>query len=365
MNDVTISKILKIYNEEVSKNVRNKKKINDFEKYKITYLESIYNVLISNNYKPLRYNIFLIRDPKYRIIMSQGIYDKVINHYIARYVLEDKLSKYLDNRNVATRKNMGSSYGLKLLLKYIEALKRNNSEFYILKLDISKYFYSIDHEVLKSLLKDKLTKEEYYFLDIIISSTNEDYINNRINYLKNKEIINNPKRIKEINELPIYEKGKGLCIGAITNQFLAIFYLYKLHNYIIHKLKLKYTVIYMDDYIIMHKDKEYLKKCLIEIQDILNNIYKLKLNTKKTKITSSKEGFVFLEYYFKVINNKTIIKLRKSTLRKIKKNIKKQEYLFKNKKIQFKTLFSCINNYENCFKYDKIKVSRILDKYTG
>ena len=52
MNDVTISKILKIYNEEVSKNVRNKKKINDFEKYKITYLESIYNVLISNDYKP-------------------------------------------------------------------------------------------------------------------------------------------------------------------------------------------------------------------------------------------------------------------------------------------------------------------------
>lgn len=112
----------------------------------------------------------------------------------------------------------------------------------------------------------------------------------------------------------------------MINQFLAIFYLYKLHNYIIHKLK---------------------------------------LNTKKTKITSSKEGFVFLEYYFKVINNKTIIKLRKSTLRKIKKNIKKQEYLFKNKKIEFKTLFSCVNNYENCFKYDKIKVSRILDKYTG
>ena len=87
MNDVTISKILKIYNEEISKNVRNKKKINDFEKYKITYLESIYNVLINNNYKPLRYNIFLIRDPKYRIIISQGIYYKVINHYISRYVL--------------------------------------------------------------------------------------------------------------------------------------------------------------------------------------------------------------------------------------------------------------------------------------
>lgn len=365
MNDVAISKILKIYNEEVSKNVRNKKKINGFEKYKITYLESIYNVLISNNYKPLRYNIFLIKDLKYRVIMSQNIYDKIINHYIAKYILDSKLSKYLDKRNVATRKNMGSSYGIDLLLKYIEKLKRKNQVFYILKLDISKYFYSIDHNVLKSLLKDKLTNEEYNFLDIIISSTNEEYVNNKIISLKNKEIINNPKRSKEISELPIYEKDKGLCIGAVTNQFLAIFYLYKLHNYIIHKLKLKYTVIYMDDYIIMHEDKEYLKKCLIDIKSILYNEYKLKLNTKKTKITSSKEGFVFLEYSFKVINNKTIIKLRKDTLNKIKKNIKKQEYLFKNKKIEFKTIFSCINNYENCFKYDKIKVSRLLDKYTG
>ena len=130
MNDVAISKILKIYNEEVSKNVRNKKKINGFEKYKITYLESIYNVLISNNYKPLRYNIFLIKDLKYRVIMSQNIYDKIINHYIAKYILDSKLSKYLDKRNVATRKNMGSSYGIDLLLKYIEKLKRKNQVFY-------------------------------------------------------------------------------------------------------------------------------------------------------------------------------------------------------------------------------------------
>lgn len=83
-----MGKILKIYNEEVSKNVKNKKKINDFEKYKITYLSSIYGVLTSGNYTPLKYNIFLIKDPKCRVIMSQSIYDKVINHYIARYVLE-------------------------------------------------------------------------------------------------------------------------------------------------------------------------------------------------------------------------------------------------------------------------------------
>ena len=158
MDNVTIDKILKIYNEEVSKKVKNKKKLNDFEKYKITYIRSIYDTLRSGNYIPHRYNIFLIKDPKYRIIMSQGIYDKIINHYITKYILEDKLSKYLNNRNVATRKKMGSSYGIKLIVKYIEELKSKHKEFYILKLDISKYFYSIDHEVLKSLLIDKITR---------------------------------------------------------------------------------------------------------------------------------------------------------------------------------------------------------------
>ena len=365
MDNVEFSLVLGIYNSEISKKVKNKKKINEFERYKITYLKSIYDVLRTGNYKPLRYNIFLIKEPKYRIIMSQGIYDKVINHYIAKYVLEDKLSKYLDNRNVATRKDMGSSYGIELLIKYIEKLKVNNSEFYVLKLDISKYFYSIDHDLLKSLLIDKLTKEEYHFLELIIDSTDEEYVNDTINYLKNKELINNPIKEKEINELPIYEKGKGLCIGSMTNQFLAIFYLYELHNYIIHKLKIKYMVVYMDDYILMHEDREYLKKCYLEIKEILERDYKLKVNSKKTKITSSKEEFIFLEYRFRVINNKTIINLRKDTLKKIKKNIKNNEYLFGNNRKEFKTLFSSINNYKNCFKYDKIKVERILDKYIG
>lgn len=362
MNDVTFDKILDIYNKEISKNVKNKNRINEFEKFKITYLNKIYTILKEGNYNPGRYNIFLIKDPKYRIIMSENMIDKIINHYLAKYVLENKLSKYLSNRNVATRKDMGSSYALKLITEDIEYFKRKTDVFYILKLDISKYFYSIDHNVLKGLLRDKLPFEEYKFIESVIDSTDEDYVNKKINLLKENECIKNPKRRNEIEKLPLYEKGKGLCIGAVTNQFLAIFYLYKLHNYIIHKLKLR-CVIYMDDYIIMHEDKEYLKECLVKIESILENEYKLKLNSKKTKITSSKEGFVFLEYNFKVINKKTIIKLRKGTIKKINKNIKKKKYLFENDRCDFKSYFSSIKNYENCFKYDKIKVSRIINKY--
>ena len=183
-----IKVIQKIYSSRVMVNTKNKLKLEKFENNYVSNMIYIKQILEERNYKPGRYNIFLIKEPKYRIIMSQGIYDKVINHYIAKYVLDKKLSKYLDIRNVATRRNMGSSYGIKLIFRYIEKLKRKNSEFYILKLDISKYFYSIDHNVLKELIKDKLTKEEYYFLEKIIDSTDEDYVNNTISNLKNKEL---------------------------------------------------------------------------------------------------------------------------------------------------------------------------------
>jgi len=362
MDNVKFSDVLKIYNEEISKRVKNKEKLEEFEKYKISYLISIYDVLRSGNYSGFKYNIFLIKEPKYRIIMSQSVYDKVINHFITRHVLEPKLTKYLDIRNCATRKNMGSSYSIDLVKKYIEEEKRESSEFYVLKLDISKYFYSIDHEVLKDLLKDKLSDVEYKFIETIIDSTNYEYVNENIIKLKEQEINKCPNRSDEINNLPLYNKGKGLAIGMMTNQFLAIFYLYKLHNYIIHKLKIKHVVTYMDDYILMHKDKEYLKKCLEDITKILKEEYKLDINKKKTCISSIKQGFVFLEYRFRVVNNKTIVKLRKDTIRKVKKNMKKNKYLFERNKISFQTMFASYNNYRSAFRYDKYRISNMLDR---
>ena len=158
-------------------------------------------------------------------------------------------------------------------------------------------------------------------------------------------------------------KNNELSIGLLTNQFLAIFYLYKLHNYIIHKLKIKHLVVYMDDYILMHEDKEYLKKCLIEIENILNNEYKLKLNKEKTMIVSSKEGFVFLGYKYRVINNKTIVSLRQDTLKKIRRTYKKNKYLFEKEDITFTKRFSSVNNYKYTFKYNREKIIDIINRY--
>ena len=166
--------LLHIYEKEIRKNTKNKRKVYLFEIYKMSYIKEIENILESKNRYICFYKIFLIFEPKVRVVMSLPIKDKVLNHYVTRYILIPKLEKYLNQRNVATRKDMGVGLARKLFKKYLSKMKSKN--FYILKLDISKYFYSIDHEVLKDLLKEKLNKKEFNLIRDIIDSTSVEYI---------------------------------------------------------------------------------------------------------------------------------------------------------------------------------------------
>lgn len=352
MMKVNFNDLLSVYDEEVKKNVKNKKKLFYFEKNKMEYLISIKRELENNTYDGGKYNVFVIRSPKVRVIMSQNLYDKVINHYVARYILMPKLSKYLMKENFATRKNMGTSAAIRKLLQDLEYFKKYDKT-YILKLDLKKYFYTIDHEVLKQLLKNELNSEEYYLMCNIIDSTNKEYINEKIAKIE-----------KEINQdLPKYEFGKGLPIGNMTSQFLAIFYLYKLHHYIKHNLHIKKFIVYMDDYILMHNDKKYLEYCKNEIINFLKE-YKMQISTNKTFITSIKNGFNFLGYNFRIVNNKTIVKLSKSSKRAIIKGIKRNIYLYNNGLKSFESLFCSIETFKGSYLFvNKDKIKHLLERY--
>lgn len=334
INDIDI--IIDMYDNVVSKNTKNKQKIEKFNDYYSINIINIKNIINSGNYIPGKYNIFLVREPKIRIIMSQNITDKVINHLIAKYFLIDVLDKTLVDFNIATRLNKGTHYGIKLTKKYLNEMKIKYDTFYYLKFDISKYFYNIDHEIVKKLINKKIKdKKVINIINNIIDSTNREYVNNEINNLKNCEIerINklniseNEKeiKIKEINNIPYYKNGKGLPIGNMTSQILAVTYLNELDHYIKEKLKIKYYIRYMDDGILLHNDKEYLKYCLKEIEKILN-LYKLKLNPQKTKINNIKTGIDFLGFRFYIKNDKIILKLRNDCKKRFKKKMKKFDY---------------------------------------
>lgn len=341
-----------IYEEEIRKNVKNKRKILEFEKNKFEYLVDIKNILERGDYKGGKYNIFLIYKPKVRVIMSQNIYDKIINHYVARFILLPKLEEYLSDRNTATRRGMGSSYAIHYLKKDIEYFKKYDN-FYFLKLDIKKYFYNIDQDILLSNIKNELGEEEFNLVKNIVYSTNYSYVNVVIESYEKKLDIGLPK----------YEYKKGLPIGNMTSQFLAIFYLSNLQHFIRHNLKLRY-INYMDDYVIMHNDIDYLKKCLKIIEEKLNKEYKLQINLDKTMIMKSSVGVNFLGYKFSVKNKKTIVRLSSSAKRNIKKGIKRTKYLYKNNIITLKSMFSSIETYKNSYKYvNKKYIKELIDYY--
>ena len=304
-----INTIIDVYDNEVKRNTKNKTKVEEFDNYYSLNIKEIKEELMSGDYIPGEYNIFFIREPKLRIIMSQSIKDKVINHLVARYFLINVFEKGLIENNIATRKNKGTHYGLKLFKKYLNIMKNRYNNFYILKFDISKYFYNIDHDIVKEILRNKIKdKKVISLIDKIIDSTDKEYINKKIIKLnKNNE------------DISLYKKGKGFPIGNMTSQFIGILYLNELDYFIKEKLKIKYYIRYMDDGVLIHENKDYLRYCLSEIERIIDK-YKLILN-KKTRIYKMSEGIEFLGFRFIIKNNKIIIKIKNNTKKRFKRRV--------------------------------------------
>ncbi len=338
----------------VCSKMKNKEKAEKFMLYKSEHIINIRNKLMSKNLDFSKYSIFLITDPKCRVIMSQSIEDKVINHLVSKYLLVDVYENIYTNSMCATRKGKGSSYGIHLLKTYLNKIKYKYTNFYYLKIDIKKYFYSIDHNILKSILSHKIKdKDALEVLYKIIDSTNNNYINKRIDNLKNNRInyLKDNNLIREVEEIPLYKYNKGCSIGNQTSQAFGLIYLYKFNHYLKERLHLKCVINYMDDFIIIHEDKDYLKLCLKQIRQYLFNNLKLELNEKKTRIDSIKNGIDFLGYRFIIKNSKVIMKLRNRVKKNFKKKVKYLQELFVNHYISNKEFKNLLSSYKGLLMY--------------
>lgn len=362
---------------KVCKRVRNKKKVDKFESFYSEHIYHIYNRLKNKDFNIGNYHIFMINDPKCRIVMSQDIEDKIINHLVSYYALKKVFDSKFTNILCATREGYGTIYGIRQVKRYLIKMKNKYSNFYILKIDIHKYFYSIDHDILKNILRHKIKdKDVLQLLDNIIDSTNNSYINNkiielkrnRINYLRNSNLNNKYNLIKEVEEIPLYKENEGVALGNESSQVFGLIYLYEIAHYLKEELKLSRVIIYMDDFIMIHQDKEYLKYCLDKIISKLKE-YKLEINKKKTRIDSIRNGVDFLGYRF-FFYHKIIIRLRNRTKKKYKKKIKNIGLLYRKEYINDKVFIKELNSYHGILKWGNCKrleykkeVIKILEKY--
>lgn len=329
-NMISYNNILSVY-KKIKNSTKNKKE--DYN-YELNLNQNLLDTLFSlskSTYVFSKYNIFLVREPKYRLIMSESFPDKVVNHLFSKYVLSYALQSTLINSNVATRKDKGSKEAYRLFIKYTNKLIYEKKKNYVLKIDISKYFYNINHNILMNMVSEKIKDERVLnMLKVILDTTDNDYINKTILSVVNREIykvnklnISTSEKEKLINELksiPLYRKGYGLPIGNMSSQILAVFFLNKVDHFIKEKLGCKYYIRYMDDLVILGNDKEELKNVFENVSKYIES-FDLNVNNK-SGIYSLSDGVNFLGYNFRVFNNKLIIRYRSDTIKRVYKRLK-------------------------------------------
>ena len=312
-NIYKLENLIECFNE-VKKNTNSKTRVENLTAYKNIYISRIHKILKEKTYTMGNAIIFTIHDPKERKIVSLNLQDKIVNHLVARYILYPAILPCLLDVNVASRKNLGTSRGLEFANKFKNKCKIKYGEYYILKCDISKFFASINHDILKKKICKKIKDKDALNIIFHIIDSYED----------------------------------GLSIGAMTSQVLAIFYLNDMDHFIKEELKIKYYVRYQDDFLLFHESKEYLKYCLKEITKFLAK-EKLVLN-KKTRIYKSTNNFLFLgrNSYGKY-----------ARYRNVKRKLKKRYFLYKDNKISLNSLTSSLICYKQlCNKNTIIKFKK-------
>lgn len=301
------SKMLEAY-ERASKNKHKCREVIlyelDLANNIIKTLKSLYN----GNYKVGTYHKFKVYEPKERIIQSLPFQDRIVQQwYVEEFIKPIFVPKFIED-TYACIEGKGVHKGVKKLNKYMYEYSKKNKDFYILKCDVSKFFYSINKQILFNIIE---------------------------RYVKDKAFL-------KLTKILIYSDNNTIeiPIGNYTSQYFANIYLNKLDHYVKEQLKVKYYVRYMDDFILLLKDKEQCKEILQKIRKFLEEKLELKLN-KKTNYFKAKQGVNFCGY--KIFS--THILLKKENKKKIKNKVKKWNKLYSKNNLDLRETTIKLNSW--------------------
>ena len=268
---------------KVSLGKSSKFSIHNFYRNLDSNLESIRYDLENNSYKPGQYNYFLIKDPKERLIAASPVRDRIVQHALMNYY-DNIFDRHLIFDSYACRIGKGTHKAV------LRAFHYAKSSRYFLKMDVRKYFDSINHEVLKELL-NKIISD--------IKALNLFYI-----------IIDSGNVLS----------GKGIPIGNLTSQYFANYYLSAFDHYFKEQQKAKKYIRYMDDILIYSNSKDELIKYYNNAEYYVNE--RLKLHLKPAIINSVTSGAPFLGFLVKPAG----IYLQQKTKMRYKTRITEIEY---------------------------------------
>lgn len=289
---------------------RDKAACAEFELNTLENIAKLRDELVNKTYKMKKYNTFMVYEPKERIVMASSFRDRIVQHSLCDNVFQKRIMPHFIYDNYASQKGKGTHFGLNRLHKFMYQYYCNyGSEGWILKGDISKFFYSIDHDILKEQLRKYIFDKDVLELCYLIIDSTE---------------------------------GKGLPIGNQTSQTFALLYLNGIDHMIKDQMGFKYYGRYMDDFYIIMQSKEELNKVLESVREEVEKL-ELKLNPK-TQIFPLRNGIDFLGFHsYLTESGKIVKKIRRRSKNNVNRRLKKMIRLRNEHKISNEKLIQSYN----------------------
>jgi retron-type reverse transcriptase len=244
---------------------RSRKDVQEFEQTLMENLFALHDCLSTKTYMHSSYEAFGVSDPKPRSIHKATVFDRVLHRALYR-----KLYPFFDRLFIADsfscRVGKGTHRALDRFRTMAGRVSRNHTRTcWVLKCDIRKFFASIDHEVLLSILAARISdKDVLWLLGQVIGSFSSG------------------------------TPGVGLPLGNLTSQLFANVVMDHFDQFVKHRLKVRHYVRYADDFVFLSEDRDWLVERLPEIRDFLSQELRLTLHPDKVFIKTFASGVDFL-----------------------------------------------------------------------
>ena len=297
--------------------------------------------LVDKTYIPGKYRSFRIYDPKPRLISAAPYRDRVVHHALCTIIVP-LIEKSFIHDSYANRVGYGTHRALRRFIDFARSSR------YVLQCDIRKYFPSIDHEILKQIIRRKIKcSDALWLIDMIIDSSNpQDPV---LEYFPGDDLLT-----------PVLRRH-GLPIGNLTSQFFANVYLNDFDHFIKEKLKVKKYLRFVDDFALFGDDWKILNQARQEIESYLTSL-RLIIHPIKSQLFETCHGANFVG--FRVLPDR--VRVRNDNLRRARKRLKQLQIDYGHGKVSLKELTQRLQSWSAHLEHgDTYRLREdVFDQYT-
>ena len=252
-------------------------------------------------YKIRPYQCFVVVDPKRREVMATQIRDRQFQRALCDQYLYDELTRHFIYDNGACQKGKGVNFALDRMDTHLhQYYRKHGAQGYALKCDIHHYFASTKHDIAKAAMRKRIADDDAY------------------------------KAVEQI--IDSFGGDQGIGLGSQVSQLIELAVLDDMDHFIKERLGIKHYLRYMDDFILIHEDKQYLQYCLAELEKKLSAL-SLTFN-KKTQIVPLSQGIIWLKWRFILTDSgKVVRKMSDASITRQRRKLKRMKHLVDEGKI--------------------------------